>query len=136
MRVLYVLYDPRCGLCTEAKDWLASQPAHVQIQVLASDCEEARRLFAALPAGELAAVSDSGEVWLGDNVFLVCLWALRGYRSWAYRLAGPSLRPLARRAFTLVSENRAGISNLLGLQSEMELKRRLAEVTIPPCRKS
>src|SRR5688572_44094 len=133
MKTLYVLYDSRCGLCTEAKDWLRLQPAYVDLRLMASDSDEAHRLFPALPAEELAVVSDTGDVWLGDQAFLLCLWALLAYRGWARRLSSPILRPVARQAFAAVSQRREGVSSLLGLRSEAELKRRLKEVTIPAC---
>jgi predicted DCC family thiol-disulfide oxidoreductase YuxK len=133
MRTLYLLFDARCGLCTEIGGWLAGQPAFVELKVLSSDSEEARRKFPSLPPGELSIISDSGEVWLGNNAFLVCLWALRGYRSWAYRLSTPLLRPMARQAFAEISHNRHAISKLLGLKSESDLRKHLSEVDIPPC---
>jgi predicted DCC family thiol-disulfide oxidoreductase YuxK len=134
MQTLYVLYDAHCGLCTQARDWLRRQPAYVNLRVLPSDSDEARRNFDGLPIGELAVVSDSGEVWLGENAFVICLWALRAYRGWARKLASPALRPLARQAFAVVSRNRKVASSVLGLESEAELKRRLNEVTAPECR--
>ena len=133
MNSLFVMYDARCGLCTEVRDWLQSQPAYLPLTLLASDSEEAQRRFPGLPAGELAVVSDQGEVWLGDHAFITCLWALSGYRSWAIRLASPLLRPMARQAFETISRNRRNVSALLGLQSDAELKSHLNEVTIPPC---
>ena len=133
MKTLYVLYDSRCGLCTEVRDWLREQPAHVELSLLASNSEYARRRFPDLPSEELAVVSDDGRVWLGDNAFIVCLWALQEYRHWARRLASPIVRPMARQAFEAVSNNRKGVSSLLGLKSEVELKKRLSEVTITPC---
>jgi predicted DCC family thiol-disulfide oxidoreductase YuxK len=133
MNRLYVLYDAHCGLCTEVRDWLQGQTAYVDLQVLASNSEEAHSKFPGLPAGELAVVSDSGEVWLGDHAFIMCLWALIDYRSWALRLASPLLRPMARQAFEAVSRNRQSVSALLGLRSEAELQKRLSEVTISPC---
>jgi predicted DCC family thiol-disulfide oxidoreductase YuxK len=133
MNRLYVMYDSHCGLCTEVRDWLKTQPAHLDLRVLASNSDEAARRFPGLPAGELAVVGDSGEVWLGDHAFIMCLWALRDYRIWAQRLASPLLRPLARQAFEAVSHNRKDISWLLRLQSEAALKKHLSEVTIPPC---
>jgi predicted DCC family thiol-disulfide oxidoreductase YuxK len=135
MNRLYVMYDSHCGLCTEVRDWLGAQPAYLDLRVLASGSDEARTKFPGLPAGELAVVSDSGEVWLGDHAFIMCLWALKDYRTWAQRLASPLLRPLARQAFEAVSHNRKDISRLLRLQSEADLKKRLSEVTIPPCPK-
>jgi predicted DCC family thiol-disulfide oxidoreductase YuxK len=100
---------------------------------MASDSEEARRLFPGLPSGELAVVSNDGRVWLGDNAFIMCLWALRKYRRWAKRLASPILRPVARQAFEAISRNRKSVSSLLRLKSETELKNRLNEVTISTC---
>ena len=132
---LYVLYDAQCGLCTEARDWLRAQPALLDLRLLPSNSEEARRKFPELPPGELAVVSDRGEVWLGDHAFIMCLWALRDYSAWARRLASSLLRPMARQAFEAVSRNRHSISALLGLRRESELKLRLSEVAIPPCRR-
>ena len=134
METLYVVYDARCGLCTEVRDWLQVQPAYIKLQLLSSESEEVRTAFAGLPPGELAVISDSGNVWLGENAFLICLWALRAYRGWAERLASPLLRPMARQAFEVVSRNRRGISELLGLKSETELKKQLSEVHISTCR--
>jgi predicted DCC family thiol-disulfide oxidoreductase YuxK len=133
VKTLYVMYDSHCGLCTEVRHWLRYQPAHVELHLLASDSDEARRMFPTLPGGELAVVSDEGHVWLGDSAFIVCLWALLEFRGWARRLATPMLRPMARHAFAAVSRNRQGISALLGLKSEAELKNRLSEVMLPPC---
>jgi predicted DCC family thiol-disulfide oxidoreductase YuxK len=133
MNRLYVMYDSHCGLCTEVRDWLETQPAYLDIRVLASGSDEARLKFPGLPAGELAVVSDRGEVWLGDHAFIVCLWALRDYRTWSHRLASPLLCPMARQAFEAVSHNRKNISQLFRLKSEAELRKHLSEVTIPPC---
>lgn len=133
MNTLYVMYDSHCGLCTEVRDWLGTQPAHLDLRVVASDSDEARLKFPGLPADELVVVSDRGEVWLGDHAFIVCLWALRNYRAWAQRLASPLLRPMARQAFEAISHSRKDISRLFGLKSEAELKKKLSEVRIPPC---
>ncbi len=133
LKTLYVLYDSRCGFCTEVRDWLRMQPAHLELCLLASDSEYARRMFPGLPAGELAVVSNEGHVWLGDNAFIVCLWALREFRTWSRRLATPMLHPLARQAFAAVSKNRHRVSLFLGLKSEAELKAHLNEVETPSC---
>ena len=133
MQVLYVMYDSHCGLCTEVQDWLSTQPSYVNLRPLASDSDDALRMFPSLPPGELAVVADDGRVWLGDRAFIICLWALREFRGWARRLASPLLQPMARQAFALVSRNRQGVSAFLLLKSESELKKRLNEVTIPPC---
>lgn len=133
MRTLYVMYDAHCGLCTEARKWLRNQPAYIPLRLLPSDSEEVRRKFPGLPAGELAVVSEFGEMWLGDRAFIMCLWALRAYRRWARRLASPAMLPLARQAFAALSRNRKNLSVLLRLKSEAELKDHLRKVTIPTC---
>ena len=133
MNALFVMYDAHCGLCSEVRDWLQSQPTHLPLKVLASDSDEAQRKFPGLPRGELAVVSDQGDVWLGDHAFIVCLWALCTYRDWALRLASPLLRPVARQAFEAISRNRRNVSMLFGMKSDVELEKQLSEVTIPPC---
>lgn len=133
MRTLYVLFDARCGLCTEASKWLRDQTAYVNLQVLPSDSPEVNNKFPALPHDELAVVSDTGQVWLGNNAFLMTLWALKPYRTWAHRLSSPLLRPLARQAFAELCHNRHAISQFLGLKSEVDLRNHLSSVEVPPC---
>jgi predicted DCC family thiol-disulfide oxidoreductase YuxK len=87
------MYDSHCGLCTGVRDWLRIQPSYLDLRLMASDSEEARRMFPGLPSGELAVVSNDGQVWLGDNAFIVCLWALRKYvdgqEGWPHQFFGP-----------------------------------------------
>ena len=132
---LFILYDPRCGVCTQLKDWLLQQPVYVPLHLIALRSEEARKRFpnADFAADELAVVSDTGQVWLGDRAWITCLWALRDYRHWAQRLASPELLPFARQAFLALSKHRFGLSRLLGLQSEEDAKRYLSGIPIPPC---
>jgi predicted DCC family thiol-disulfide oxidoreductase YuxK len=132
MRTLYVVYDERCGLCTQLKDWLGRQPAYVRLQ-LVSASEAARDLFPSLPLGELAVVSDTGETWLGDRAWIIVLWALREYRAWAAKLSSPLLLPVARQAFAAISRNRSVFSRWLGLYGEAELRDNLSQIAIPPC---
>jgi predicted DCC family thiol-disulfide oxidoreductase YuxK len=131
--MLYVIVDGRCGLCTGIGNWLNSQPTYVQLRTLSSESAEAKTKFANLPAGELAVVSSAGDVWLGDNAFLMCLWALQSYRGLARRLATPLLRPLARQAFAELSRNRHALSKLLRLRSDADMQLQLSKVRIPPC---
>jgi predicted DCC family thiol-disulfide oxidoreductase YuxK len=133
IHTLTVIYDPRCGLCTQIKGWLGRQPAYVALRLLAAGSAEARAQFPTIPEGELAVVSDSGQVWRGDNAWIICLWALCEYRQWAAKLASPVLRPLARQAFAAVSQHRSALSRFLGLRSEAELRKQLSEITVPPC---
>jgi hypothetical protein len=82
---------------------------------------------------ELAVVANTGEVWLGNHAWIVCLWALRGYRDLAFRLTSPLLLAMAREAFAIVSKNRAALSSMLKLRSERELEQQLRRVIVPRC---
>lgn len=82
---------------------------------------------------ELVVVTDTGEVWIGDRAWIICLWALREFRDWARRLSSPALLPLARQAFVAFSSNRSGLSRLLGLRSEAELQQALRRIPVPSC---
>src|SRR5579864_6210842 len=98
MRYLTVAYDPDCGLCTRMGAWLAAQPKRIPLRVVPSS--SLAKLYPALAARrlqeELTVVSDEGAVYLGDNAWLMCLYALTRYRRMALRLSRPALRPFAR----------------------------------------
>jgi hypothetical protein len=80
------------------------------------DCRPA----AAGDRDELKVRADSGEMWTGDNAWLMVLWALANYRAWSYRLAGPLLRPLARGIIANVSAWRGSLSCSLRLKPEVD----------------
>jgi predicted DCC family thiol-disulfide oxidoreductase YuxK len=128
-----VLYDAACGLCTFAKAWIGEQASLVGIQFVAAGSTEAQRAFPQLPAGELAVVADTGEVWLGNRAWIVCLWALRDYRGLAFRLTSPALLRMAREAFAAVSRNRLALSGMLRLRDSRELEQQLRKVDAPRC---
>jgi predicted DCC family thiol-disulfide oxidoreductase YuxK len=130
---LVLVYDAACGLCTFTKAWIAQHTPLVQVDFLAAGSPEARRRFPGLPAGELAVVADTGDVWLGNHAWIVCLWALQDYRDLAVRLTSPLLLLMAREAFAAVSRNRAALSGLLGLRSEREMEQQLRKVHVPKC---
>ena len=73
-----IVYDEACGLCTRTKDWIRQQAPLVETPVRSSglirSATEDSRSF---PLSELAVVADTGEVWLGNHAWIVCLWALR-----------------------------------------------------------
>jgi predicted DCC family thiol-disulfide oxidoreductase YuxK len=133
IRKITIVFDDACGLCTRVKDWIAQQTPLVGLQFAVSGAPQTRAMFPTLPAGELAVVADTGEVWLGDNAWIVCLWALRDYRGLSVKLTGPLLSTMAREAFSLVSRNRAALSGLLRLRSERELEQELRRVVVPKC---
>jgi predicted DCC family thiol-disulfide oxidoreductase YuxK len=135
MTSLFVVYDSHCGICTQLKAWLGRQSAYVALYFVAMGSEEANARFPTLRplTEELVVVADTGEAWIGDRAWIICLWALREYRSWAQKLSTPSMMPLARQAFLVLSTHRFALSRLLGLRSEEDIRRYLAETVIPPC---
>ncbi len=137
MKRLYVLFDERCGLCRRAREWATSQPAYFPLIFVPAGSHKASLLFPSLAQAsepeELIAVGDSGEVYRGDSAWIMCLFALTGYREWANRMASPTLRPLARRAFALVSKQRRNISRWIGLANDHEIAEKLRRVSAPAC---
>ena len=85
------------------------------------------------PEERLVVISDAGEVWRGECAWVTCLWALREYREWSFRLANPILRPFARRACELVSVNRHTISRWFTSEPVERLRDRLASVPTDDC---
>lgn len=116
MKQLTVLYDATCALCVRCRDFLAASASYVPLELLASQSPSARERYGAVPwlGEELVVASDEGDVWIGPAAFLVCLWALREYRDWSYRLSGDVLAPLAERFFVAISGNRRSIARVLG----------------------
>lgn len=101
-------------------DELSSQAQLIPLQFLASGSPEARVRYPSIPPGELAVVASSGEVWLGNHAWIVCLWALRDYRGWAMR-------------FAAVSRNRAHISKLIGARTDEGIERELRTILVTGC---
>ena len=124
MRSFTVLYDARCGLCSNARRWLEGQRQIVPLELLAADSEEARRRYPTLAQAEpeeLVVVSDEGDVYRGPQAWIVCLWALEDYREWSFRFAKPALLPLARGIVEWVSTRRHRLSRALGMMSDQEI---------------
>ncbi len=128
-----IVYDAGCGLCMYARDWIRNQTRLVGLQFLAAGSAEAQHAFPQLSTRELAVVADTGEVWLGNHAWIVCLWALRGYRDLAFRLTSPALSLLSREAFTAVSHNRHALSTILRLRSARDIEQQLRRIPVPSC---
>jgi predicted DCC family thiol-disulfide oxidoreductase YuxK len=125
VRSLTVLYDARCGLCSTARHWLEGQVQIVPLELVPAGSNEARRRFPTLAGTEpeeLIVVSEEGDVYRDGHAWIVCLWALAEYRDWSFRLARPSLLPLARGAFAWVSTRRHRLSRALHLLSDQEIR--------------
>lgn len=129
MRRLTVLFDPDCGFCVRCAQWLTLQHQLVPLEALPMDSAAIERRFPGLQKlekAELTVIDDDGGVYRSSKAWLMCLWALSEWRAWSYRLARPSLMPLARGAFELVSSNRHRINDWLGLRSDGDLARVIA----------
>jgi len=133
VRSLAVLYDGGCGLCTWAKDWILRQSPLVRLRFVAAGSSEARAAYPQVPPGELAVVANTGEVWLGNRAWIVCLWALREYRDLAFRLTSPGLLRFAQEAFSAISRNRHALARLLELRSERDIEQLLRKEPRPQC---
>lgn len=132
MQKLTVLYDATCGLCFEVKSWITGRATYIDLEFIAAGGPAANSRFPALPQqGELIAIDDRGGVYRDDRAWLMIMWAMRDYRALAERLASPTLRPLARRAWRFISDGRRSISALLSLSSEPELAATLRTVDPP-----
>jgi predicted DCC family thiol-disulfide oxidoreductase YuxK len=109
---LTVLYDGGCPLCRAARHWLAGRAQLVPLEFVEAGSPAARQRFPGLDhartLAEVTVVADTGAVYAGDSAWLVCLWALDGYRGLALRLASPRLRPLARRVVGAAAAIREG----------------------------
>jgi predicted DCC family thiol-disulfide oxidoreductase YuxK len=124
VRSLTVLYDARCGLCSNARRWLEGQPQIVPLELLPAGSEEARRRYPTLAETEpeeLVVVSDEGDLYRGSPAWIVCLWALQDYREWSFRFARPALLPLARGIVEWISTRRHRLSRALGMMSDQEI---------------
>lgn len=119
MSSLTILYDPTCGLCRRAHEWLMQQPKLVELKFVPCNSEQARarypKLNPWLTQKDLTVISDQGAVYFGSKAWLMVLWALTRYRDWAYRLATPELLPTTKRVVSAISQNRYQISRFAGL---------------------
>ena len=134
MRALCVLYDETCGFCVSCARWLGAQRTLVGLECLPAGSEATARRFPELRRSgskeELVVVDEEGGVYRDTQAWLMVLWALEEYRPWAQRLSRPSLMPLARNAFELLSSNRRRLSDWLHLEDEA-VRKDLAQVGAP-----
>ena len=72
-------------------------------------------------------------MYRNGSAWIMCLFALEGYREWSNRLSHPLLRPLARQAFSLLSKQRSRVSRWLSLASEVEIAETLSQINVPAC---
>ena len=119
MQALTVLYDPECGLCRRAHEWLAEQAKIIELKFVPCASDEARKRYPQLnhdlTTKDLTVVDDLGGVYFGPKAWLMVLWALARYRDWSYRLAAPELLPTTKRVVSMISQNRYQIGRVAGL---------------------
>ena len=119
MQTLTVLYDPECGLCRRAHEWLADQSKIIELKFVACASDEARKRYPKLnhdlTTKDLTVVDDEGGVYFGPKAWLMVLWSLARYRDWSYRLAEPELLPTTKRVVSMISQNRYQIGRVAGL---------------------
>ncbi len=130
---LWVLYDSRCELCLRIRHWISVQEAWFPVRAVAAGSDEARRMFPGFETDDLFVVASDGRYWRGGHAWLMVLFAMKRYRWLAMRLASPALRPLARQAFAMVSENRRRISRFWELSPDEEIGRALRGQRVPGC---
>ena len=121
MTTLTVLYDPECGLCRRAHEWLAEQQKLLELNFVPCASDQARTRYPhlnhELTKKDLTVIGDDGSVFFGSKGWLMVLWALTRYREWAYRLATPELLPTTKRVVSAISQNRYQIGRVAGLTS-------------------
>lgn len=146
MNTLTLFYDARCGLCSQVRRWLETQPAYLRLEFIPYDSPEAARRLPAIRQlradEEILVLADTGELWQGAGAWVICLWALKEYRAWSARLANPAMQAMARKLVYWISAHRIGLSRLLHFRSDAELVavverdtpsgRPLCEVPLPP----
>lgn len=131
MNALYVLYDETCGFCCRCAEWLGAQPKYVPMVCMPAGAPQTKEAFPTLrrtaQKTELIAIDDKGGVYREADAWVAVMWTLKNYRGWAKRLSNPSLRPLARNVFELISTNRHKVSEWLGLQPHPYIARTLVD---------
>ncbi len=133
MKKLTVLYDNRCEFCRRCSRWLGLQEKFLELELLPYDSAQVPERFPGLEldGNDLVVVSDEGDVYIGSQAFIMCLWALQDYREWSVRLSSPVLLPLARKAFNLLSLNRGWLSSVLNLWGEESLADSIRREAVP-----
>ena len=114
---LTVFFDADCGLCWRARHWLAKQTKYLPLDFVSVQSSRREELLPGVDTKdmlrELTVLRSNGALYRGAKAWIVCLWALRKYRSWSLRLANPALYPLAKRAISIASSKRHSINVLM-----------------------
>ena len=120
MLSLTVLYDPDCGLCRRAHEWLSEQPKLVDMIFVPCASDEARKRYPELnhdlTKTDLTVIDNRGAVYFGSKAWLMVLWALTRYREWSYRLVDVlNCCRQRKKVVSAISQNRYQISRVVGV---------------------
>jgi predicted DCC family thiol-disulfide oxidoreductase YuxK len=117
---LTVLFDERCNFCLRCRDWLATQPCFVEVELMPAGSATARERYGLMPwlGEELVVVDEHGQAWVGPAAFLMCLWATIRYRPWSYVLSRPGFSKHTERFFIKISKRRDRWSDWLGRKGD------------------
>ena len=129
---LTILYDDRCGFCRHCAYWLSKQNTFLKLELLSSRSSEVAARYPTLASragAELLVVDNHGGVYVEGDAWIMCLYALKAYRRWSFRLASELLRPFARKMFAILSRNRLSISRYLFRLSDQHVASQLASCT-------
>ena len=117
MTQLAVLYDDGCPFCRRCRVYLERHPQLVPLRLVPMSSAAARTLTGGvIPAAgrELVVIADDGAFWVGNDAFLMCMWALEDQRALAITLSHPWLRPFSELFFDMVSSGRHVLSSFFG----------------------
>lgn len=110
MKKLFIFYDASCPFCRWCREWVSAQPKYLAVEFHPHGDPAVQAAFPDLagqaPEENLVVFSDTGLVYLGDQAWIMILWALRDWRAWSLRLGEPAMRPLARRFWGLLHQHR------------------------------
>ena len=112
MQSLTIYYDDVCAMCVRCRGWMEAQPAMFPVRFVSCHSTAALTLRARgvdAIGRELVVVDDEGNVFIGPDAFIVCLWALAELRELAITLSDGIPGFLARRFFGVVERHRRWI---------------------------
>lgn len=134
---LEIHYDGRCAICCTFHEWLSRQPRAFPVRFLAYQSDESERVFPGVgsldPDRDLIVRTDEGEVYRGEEAWVLCLLSCRDYQAWARRLASPKLLPLAKKMCSLIASNRLTLSKLFFKKKNEDLAKAIHKMPEQEC---
>jgi predicted DCC family thiol-disulfide oxidoreductase YuxK len=132
-----VFYDGRCGMCCTFHEWISRQSRAFGVDFIPYQAGEAGLVFPGLntldPAREMIVRTDEEKIYRGAEAWVCCLYSCAEYRSFAKRLSGPYLLPVAIWTCRLLSANRHGLSKIFFRKKDREVRRILHTMEVPAC---